>query len=131
VGGGFGIINNGGNVALNGGDSFGAVGGSIELTAGSGVTSSGNISVRLLWNTSQTFTVQKPGSTSVFTVRGTGDVIIGDGSDLVTATTGFLYIPTSSGPPTGVPVSYAGRVPLVLDTSSNTLYVYNGGWVAV
>ena len=32
------------------------------------------------------------------------------------------------GSPTGVPTSYAGRIPFAYNTTSNDLYVYNSGW---
>lgn len=43
-------------------------------------------------------------------------------------TGGFFYIPSAGGPPTGVPTTVAGRVPLYFDSSTNELYIYNGSW---
>jgi hypothetical protein len=49
-----------------------------------------------------------------------------------TATTGFMYAPTCPGPPTGVPVTQTGLVPLVIDSTDNQLYGYIGGaWKAI
>lgn len=44
------------------------------------------------------------------------------------ATDGFPYIPTCAGTPNGVPTVFTGTVPMVYDTTTNRLYVYNGGW---
>lgn len=55
----------------------------------------------------------------------------GTGSLATTATSGFLYIPTCAGVPTGVPESITGRIPLVADTSGGKIYAYLGGWTAL
>ncbi len=47
------------------------------------------------------------------------------------ATTGFLYLPTCAGTPTGVPTGVSGRVALVYDTSNDILYIYNGSWKGI
>lgn len=47
------------------------------------------------------------------------------------ASTGFLYIPTCAGVPTGTPESISGRIPLVADTSGGKIYAYLGGWIAL
>jgi len=44
-----------------------------------------------------------------------------------TATSGFTYIPTCAGAPTGVPTLHTGTVPLVLDTTNFRLYYYRAG----
>lgn len=42
-------------------------------------------------------------------------------------TTGFNWIPSASGPPTGVPANRpTGNVPLYYDLTNNRLYVHNG-----
>jgi hypothetical protein len=56
---------------------------------------------------------------------------IGTGSLATSATSGFGYLPTMPGAPTGVPVVKAGYVPYVYDTSNNKLWVYNGAWKGV
>jgi hypothetical protein len=44
-----------------------------------------------------------------------------------TATTGFLYIPSCAGAPTGVPVvPYTGAIAMVYDSTNNRLYLRNG-----
>lgn len=49
-----------------------------------------------------------------------------------TATTGFLYVPSCAGPPTGTPVTQAGLVPLVLDSTDNQLWAFlAGSWKAI
>lgn len=54
----------------------------------------------------------------------------GSGAAVATnAVTGFLYVPTCAGPPTGVPSNVAtGHVPLIFDVTNNFLYFYNSGW---
>ena len=49
----------------------------------------------------------------------------------LTATDGFLYIPSMAGVPSGTPTAYTGKVALQYDTTNNDLYVYNSGWKAV
>lgn len=69
--------------------------------------------------------------TTVFGNGGTftgGVVLNGSGSALATnATSGFTYIPTCAGAPTGTPTLYTGTVPLVYDSTDNRLYIYTGG----
>ncbi len=50
----------------------------------------------------------------------------GDASLATTATSGFFYVPTCAGPPTGVPVTETGLVPIVVDSTNNKLYFYSG-----
>lgn len=42
-------------------------------------------------------------------------------------TTGFLYIPTCAGTPTGTPTSVTGCSPIIVDSTNNKLYFYSGG----
>lgn len=68
-------------------------------------------------------------ATDVLTVTTAGSVVLGGQAALATnATTGFTYIPTCAGTPTGVPASYTGKVALVYDTTNNKFYVYNAAW---
>lgn len=41
------------------------------------------------------------------------------------ATTGFGYLPTMAGAPTGIPVKQAGYVATVYDTTNHKLWVYD------
>ena len=62
-------------------------------------------------------------------LRSTNGGIIVCGAALATsAVTGFLYLPTCPGIPTGVPNTQTGTAALVFDTTNNNLYMYNGGW---
>ena len=60
--------------------------------------------------------------------------IIGQGALATNATTGFGFLPTCAGAPTGVPVitpTQAGYVPVVFDTTNNKIWIYNGAWKGV
>lgn len=57
-----------------------------------------------------------------------GNAIIGTAAIATNATDGFLYVPSCAGTPTGVPTTYTGRVPIVVDTTNNKLYFYSGAW---
>jgi hypothetical protein len=43
----------------------------------------------------------------------------------VTATSGFCYMPTCAGAPTGIPAGQAGFAPFVFDVTNNKLWIYN------
>lgn len=46
--------------------------------------------------------------------------------------TGFLFVPTCDGAPTGTPVGFRGLIPLVFDDTTNSIYAYVGGaWKSV
>ncbi len=55
-------------------------------------------------------------------------VIVGSAAIATNATTGFLYIPSCAGTPTGTPTTFTGRIPLVYDSTNDILYVYRSGW---
>jgi len=64
-----------------------------------------------------------------FTFDGLGNAIISNAAIATNATDGFVYISGCAGKPTGTPTSYAGRSPVVVDTSNNIPYFYaNGAW---
>lgn len=64
------------------------------------------------------------------TITANGNIILGLQTALITtAVDGFDYMPTCAGTPTGVPTVYTGKVPRVYDTTNNTLYAYNAGWI--
>lgn len=56
---------------------------------------------------------------------------LGQGALATTATTGFGYMPTCAGAPTGVPARQPGSVPFVYDTTNNKLWIYNGAWKGI
>jgi hypothetical protein len=58
----------------------------------------------------------------------TGSVVVGSGALATNATTGFLYIPTCAGTPSGTPAAQTGTVAIVYDTTNHKLYIYDGAW---
>lgn len=68
------------------------------------------------------------GTTVGTTLDTAGNFAIGTGALATSATNGFFYLPSAPGSPTGVPTSFTGRVPLLVDTANNRLWAYNGGW---
>ncbi len=65
------------------------------------------------------------GSARIQSAKG---VVVGSLAALATnATDGFLWIPSCAGPPTGTPTAYTGKLPLVYDSNSDDLLVYNPG----
>lgn len=68
------------------------------------------------------------------TLAVSGQVILNNsGSALATnATSGFTFLPSCAGTPTGVPASTpTGASPFVFDSTNSIFYVYNSGWKAV
>lgn len=52
---------------------------------------------------------------------------IGSPAPATSATTGFAYIPVTTGTPTGVPDAITGYAPMVADSSGSKLWIYIGG----
>ena len=61
----------------------------------------------------------------------TAGVVCANAALATTATTGFLYVPTCAGTPTGVPVTETGTVAMIYDTTANKIWFYNGSWRGV
>ena len=57
----------------------------------------------------------------------TGGLVVGTAALATNATSGFLYVPTCAGTPSGTPASQTGTAPIVIDTTNNKLYFYSGG----
>lgn len=61
-----------------------------------------------------------------------GGLIIGTAALALSATDGFLYLPSCAGTPTGVPTAQTGTVPCLVDTTGSKLWAYlSGTWKAV
>lgn len=60
-----------------------------------------------------------------------GNTVMATAALATNATTGFVYIPTCAGTPTGVPTAFTGAVAMVFDTTNNRLYVYDAGWINI
>jgi len=67
--------------------------------------------------------------TDRFSIKSNGSVVLNaSGSALATnATTGFTYVPTCAGTPSGTPTAYTGTLPIVIDSTNHKLYFYSGG----
>jgi hypothetical protein len=63
------------------------------------------------------------------TIDQKGNVVVGNAAIATTATDGFLYVDSCAGPPTGVPTTFTGRVPIAVDTTTVTgkFWAYIGG----
>lgn len=67
--------------------------------------------------------------TAAFQITDNSNIVVGSAALATTATDTFLYITSCPGAPTGVPTSFTGRVPLVVDSTNNKLYFYStGAW---
>lgn len=112
-----------------------SVGGNITNTGGDFLFQSGE--ARKIWYVSRIiadtadFAVNNNANTARnLTITDAGSVVCGQDSALATgASTGFLYIPTCAGTPTGTPTAMTGKVAIVFDTTNNKLSVYDGGWI--
>ena len=62
-----------------------------------------------------------------FNSAGNRSIALGAGAVATNATSGFVYVPTCAGLPTGTPETYTGRAAIVVDTTNNKLYFYSGG----
>jgi hypothetical protein len=60
-----------------------------------------------------------------------GNIVLGSGAISNTATDGFMWIPSTTGVPTGTAnASHTGMVPMMYDTTGDKIYFYNSGWQA-
>lgn len=142
------------NLAMSGastatfGTGLTTIGGSVTINGGSSPTGTATVVIRQvadssvgglrLENTdnSGAFRIWKGAGAAATTITDQGvdtisfaggTVIVGNAAIATTATSGFLYIPTCAGTPTGTPTTYTGRAPLVIDSTNNKLYFYSGG----
>ena len=67
--------------------------------------------------------------TSSAALRVIGGCVIGSAALATNATSGFLYIPSCAGTPTGTPEAQTGTVAMVYDSTNDKLYIYDGGWL--
>lgn len=60
-------------------------------------------------------------------LRQSGSLVLNSVGLATTATTGFPYIPSCAGTPTGTPAAESLGIPLVYDRTNHILYAYSGG----
>lgn len=56
---------------------------------------------------------------------GGGSVVTAGAALATSATSGFLYLPTCAGRPTGTPGAHTGTIPLVYDSTNDRLFLYS------
>ncbi len=127
-----GSITSAGAISLGGSNIIG-VGGytsGVPTNGQGGLFATATDGVRILGagSTNDAIITNKFGNIVVQIPTGTRSVALGLGLLSTAAITGFVYIPTVPGTPTGTPVTISGFVPMAYDTTTNTLYIYNGGW---
>lgn len=70
------------------------------------------------------------GGNDVLELKSSSSLILGTQAALATsATTGFTYIPTCAGAPSGTPTAFTGKVAMVFDTTNNKFMIYDGAWI--
>lgn len=127
-------------VALLSGDTLGAiegsgyfgsgyyVGGRIVIYAGEDWTNANRGTGLAFFTTSIADTSEHPSGR----IAPSGSWAIGLNDLPTNATSGFAYIPSCNGVPTGTPEVIDERIPLVIDRNSSKAYIYSGGaWVAL
>lgn len=57
-----------------------------------------------------------------------GNIVPATAALSTSATNGFIYSSSCAGTPSGTPTAFSGRVPFVVDSTNNKLYIYNSGW---
>ena len=88
-----------------------------------------NIAPLNLYTNSTGCTVAGGCSTTGLYIDANANTLLGPTGMTSSSNNGFAYVPAASGAPTGVPTVYAGRVPIYVNTASNTICFYNSGWV--
>lgn len=78
-----------------------------------------------------TFIFQDSNTNNILATFDTTGLYLGNAALATTATTGFPYISSGAGIPTGVPTAKTGMVPLYYDSANNNFYVYNSAWKKV
>jgi predicted ester cyclase len=80
--------------------------------------------IRFAWNGGTCMILPEGIGTSAKANIATGNAVQG-----TTATNGYFMIPSSAGPPTGVPANIpTGQIALQYDATNNQIYCYNGAW---
>ncbi len=103
----------GGAITIAGGRSTGSgAGGSVILATSPAAASSGTLNALV----------------TRLTVDHLGNIVPGTAALATGATSGFIYMQTCAGAPSGAPTAFTGRCAMIYDTTNNKLWVYNGSW---
>lgn len=69
------------------------------------------------------------GSTDIFHVDKLGNIVPKAGTTGMTS--GFVYVSSAAGAPSGTPTTKTDRCAMYFDRTNNRLYVYDAGWISV
>lgn len=61
----------------------------------------------------------------------TGGVVTALAALATNATTGFTYLPTCAGAPSGTPATQTGTAPVIFDSSNSNFSIYSGAWKTI
>ena len=113
------------NISMNSGYQFQSTDGTVSLP---GFSFSADTNTGIYRPTTDSIGLVTNGAER-FRADASGNVIVNTAALATTATSGFLWIPSCAGTPTGAPTApYTNAAALVWDRTNKKLYVYDGSW---